>query len=330
MKIKVHCFGKLPAYQDFVLYECTTPIAIEFRKWMESAFSGENDNGSKICKDLFAILVCSESQKEAIIGLIVDSNDQGGLRKFPVASFLTAPSKAIRKAAQWNSAVSLDPALREIENINGIIHSATNLSEVHECFKKWKPEPIKSNKKSDPLNSHFHMESDLKETVQKLGGADGNSTWNRLMWGMKQLSVVDLDWLTNGGIWWPLVEDMDTGFQVDFWSQLLNKQRDLAEKPQLPELYSMIYPRHIEEQHIGAVIFRPLIPEDSALLQMDGDVPPGIIDLAGKRPPLTLDGFYGFQGELRDLLDIDGLKMRDLFRLNLCSAEGISMAPLNT
>ena len=83
----------------------------------------------------------------------------------------------------------------------------------------------------------------------------------------------------------------------------------------------------MDEQNSGTVIFRPLVPEDHALFSPASEPPPGILDLTGSQPPLTLDGYYGFQSELQETLGSDSLKIGDLFRLNMTSGERIELRP---
>jgi len=324
MKIKAHCFGKLPAYQDFVICECTTPLATVYRKWLENSFNSNNDKGDRLKEEYYAIMLASDEYKEGLVGLIRDSHDHGGLRRFPFSVFLTVPSKAIKKAAAGNSAMALTPVWEEVGSVDNEVMEAENLSVVHECFKRWKPEFVKPNKKNEPLLHHESLEYNLKTLVDNLGGPDGNSTWNRVMWGVKQLSNVELDWLTKGGVTWPLINDLDTGFQMDMWALLLNRQRELMGKPPLPELYSMVFPTSVKELSFGAMIFRSLITEDQALFCSQEEPPQGVIDLSGRQPPLTLDGFYAFQCELKDALHSADLKIKDLFELDMVTSDRIS------
>lgn len=319
MKIKINCFGKLPAYQDFVIYDCTGAAATEFRKWMENAFGAQEAPGEPLDGARVSVIIADEVRKEAVLGMIRDSSDHGGLRSFPIAYFMTLPAKAVRKAASSLSILSMEDVWREIEELDESIKGSEVLQDVHERLKKWKPVSIKADKKKNHLLEWAEVDSDLETLIACLGGSEGDTPWNRLMWGIKQLGIVDGDWLGKGGIRWPLVPEYDPGFLMDLWTQLLNRQRQIAGKDPLPRLFTMICPRMIDKQHSGALVFRAMVPEDLALFRRDSDPPPGILDLTGRESPLTLDGYYGFQSELREVLDVEGTKITDLLNVDMTS-----------
>lgn len=123
-RFPLHAYGKLPIYKDFIATGLTEPGPREFRAWLDRGFShrwsvDEDYRSTTIPRHNF-LLRLPES-KTCVAGSMWGSSDEGGLRKFPFALFVSfAPG---HPAAEPLAALEYLPTLeargREIRDGSG-------------------------------------------------------------------------------------------------------------------------------------------------------------------------------------------------------------------
>jgi type VI secretion system ImpM family protein len=88
-------YGKLPIYKDFLRHGLASQEAQAFRQWLDKGFSRYWD-GEPACRDyvigphLFSLRF--EGLGRRVVGGLWGSHDQGELRRFPFALFVSVPA----------------------------------------------------------------------------------------------------------------------------------------------------------------------------------------------------------------------------------------------
>jgi len=316
MKIKVHCFGKLPVYADFITYECTGELGFSYKKWMDAGFIGDADGYKGFPPGRFFVLYGMEKQGETLLGILRDSQDLSGRRRFPFSIFLTFPSKVFQKTEKKISALSLEDLREKMVDLDGRIDRIDDLKNIFHTLGSFELN------KNDLVNAEGTLEKahefpyPLTRLVESL--KDGNTTLNHLIWGIRQISLLEDAWLKTGGIRWPLAPGFKPAFQIDLWMRLFENQRRHMGLAPVPRFYSILYPEVVDsERKTATVLFRDLRPEDTALFLSDSIVLEGIVDLSGNQSLFSLDGFFTFNETIDTLLEDHTLTVADLLKIGM-------------
>lgn len=95
MELPLSLYGKLPVYKDFLRVNVTGPEATALRAWLDRGFSRfwEADDASRDVDLLpHGFLLHLPGAEGVVLGRLRGSHDAGGLRRFPLAVFVTQPA----------------------------------------------------------------------------------------------------------------------------------------------------------------------------------------------------------------------------------------------
>src|SRR5215470_3109326 len=91
----LQAYGKLPIYKDFISVGLTDPAAREFRQWIDRGYSyrwAENEAYRETIIPSHGFLLRLPDSRACVAGVLWGSSDEGGLRTFPFAVFLSFPT----------------------------------------------------------------------------------------------------------------------------------------------------------------------------------------------------------------------------------------------
>jgi len=271
-------YGKLPVYKDFIATGLTEPGAREFRSWLDRGFSRrwsvDEEYRSTIIPSHSFLFRLPES-KTCVAGTLWGSSDEGGLRKFPFAVFVSFPPG--HAAAEPLAALLYLPVLesraREIRDLFG---SAGSLTSFYAKYRGAEVDcPVKPRERllfeaKEELGA-FRI-SELGESVM---GPEAQDLWPGFVTEMERAAAHGLEGGA-GVLRLPIGDGITPARQLKFWMLWLERSAPKRGNSVLGLLYANVSGR-------AAFFFRDLQSEDILLLHPTKDCPGALDPLAAVR-----------------------------------------------
>jgi len=331
MKQRLHAFGKLPAYRDFVSHECTGDDPLAFRVWLEGAFGADLEHPGP--DRAYYVLRAEEGARDAIVGLVRPSRDQAE-RTFPFSLFVSIRGRGLRKTAPAVTPTRLAAIWHDLARFDRDIARARDLADVQRVIERWESIDLDRRPRRDALADVAELDRPLSRIAEPLGASEGGeSIWARLLWGLENLADVETDWLARGGLRIPIVfGPLPAPLQVELWIRRLAAGRAARKRKPLPDLFTLVIPADGDssgstdtglptagsvggaplELSSASLVFRPLDAEDRDLLRHDREAHRSVLDFTGRMPPLTQDGYFAYQERLARWTKDPARRIRDL------------------
>lgn len=302
------CYGKIPAFGDFVAFGKDSKIVSQWREWLHDCFTGEAYKqtvkaGWEAGQDGAARWFVYYPSRKAfmtvgLVGVIAPSTDKGGLRPFPFSLYVEI-SRLEMRSALFLHLRTLESTWRRLDDVRVDMQGAESLNDAMMRVEQrgdipWSPEPTATE----------DMESMLRRVgLDELGYEDEeeDGSLERIAGLLVELrrfgQVVEQRGLQAAAIQLPLFHAVSTVAQLAAWMMLLNRHRRLSRAS-----CSAFFSSEEDEDGRGSacLFWRPLTPEDgravlgvgrsNGLTQLTGDVSESevenMLDRLGDEPTL--------------------------------------------
>ena len=270
----LQAYGKLPIYKDFISVGLTDPGAREFRQWIDKGYSyrwAENEAYRDTPIPPYGFLLRLPESKACVAGMLWGSSDEGGLRRFPFAVFLSFPAGA--PAADLFAALHYLAAFeRQCGEIREGYAAGSSLSAFYKAYRGAEFECA--------LPTREQTNRDLKSalsvlTVSEL--ADALFPAHALeRWPAFTLETEEAFGRSDaaGAIRLPLSGALPRSREIGFWLRWLERLEVGGKRAATGLLYSGGRGRGR-----AALFFRELKPEDFLLLHPSERDQPGVLDV---------------------------------------------------
>jgi type VI secretion system ImpM family protein len=270
----LQAYGKLPIYKDFISVGLTDPAAREFRQWIDRGYSyrwAENEAYRETAIPAHGFLLRLPESKACVAGILWGSSDEGGLRKFPFAVFVSFP--AGQPASDPFAALHYLTALeRQCGEIREGYAAGASLSAFYKAYRGAEFECALPTREQ----AHRDLKSALaavtvSELAEALFGASALERWPAFGGELEQAaSRVD----SAGALRLPLSGALPRSREVGFWLRWLERPEAGRKRGATGLLYSA------GRGPGRAVLFlRDLKPEDFLLLHPSERGQPGVLDV---------------------------------------------------
>jgi hypothetical protein len=258
VRLGVNAYGKLPIYKDFISCGMTDAPAREFRVWIDKGFSHRWSNdeacvGSEIPPMSF-LLRLPESRGYAA-GSMWGSSDEGGLRKFPFALFLSFPRD--HPASEPLAAVEyLSDLEKRASELRFTFGPGASLSSFYQTYRGTEIDiPVKPRAEvTKELKSEL-SDFSIAEFAESLFGDASSAAWPELLASAGALAD------SAGALRVPLSGRLPRAREVEFWLLWLERRDPKGKRPPMGVLYP-----HGHNPGRAVIFFRELKPEDFLLL----------------------------------------------------------------
>ena len=256
-RLPVNAYGKLPIYKDFISSGLTEPAAREFRAWLDKGFSHRwaTDEG---CRDAEIppcnFLMRLPDSRGCAAGSLWGSSDEGGLRKFPFALFLSFP--AAHGAADPIAAVEyLGDLERRASELRFLFGPGASLSSFYQAYRGAELDiPIRSR---EQVSREFRSELagfSIGDFAESVLGSRAAGAWPQL------LAATTAAAESAGALRLPLGGRLPRAREVEFWLLWLDRQDAKRRRP----VTGVLYP-HGHNPGRAIFFFRDVVPEDFLL-----------------------------------------------------------------
>lgn len=281
-RLPINAYGKLPIYKDFISSGMTEPPAREFRAWLDKGFShrwanDESCRGTEIPAHSF-LLRLPES-KGCAAGSLWGSCDEGGLRKFPFAIFLSFP--AAHGAADPVAAVEyLVDVERRASELRFLFGPGSSLSSFYQAYRGAELEvPVRSR---EQVGREFRSELagfTVGEFAESVLGSEAARGWPELLAAAAEAGD------GAGALALPLGGRLPRAREIEFWLLWLDRSGSKRRGP----VTGVLYP-HGHNPGRAFFFFRDVTPDDFLLLHPTRAVMSQVEDAlarvhARQRPP---------------------------------------------
>jgi hypothetical protein len=258
VRLGVNAYGKLPIYKDFISCGMTDPPAREFRVWIDKGFSHRWSNdeacvGAEIPPSSF--LVRLPDSRGYAAGSLWGSSDEGGLRKFPFALFLSFPKD--HAASDPLAAVEyLSDLERRASELRFTFGPGASLSSFYQTYRGTEIEvPVRPRSEvAKELKSEL-SDFSIAEFADSLFGDASTGAWPELLASAGSLAD------SAGALRVPLSGRLPRAREVEFWLLWLERRDPKGKRPPVGVLYP-----HGHNPGRAVIFFRELKPEDFLLL----------------------------------------------------------------
>jgi type VI secretion system ImpM family protein len=267
-------YGKLPIYKDFISVGLTDPAAREFRQWIDRGYSyrwAENEAYRDTLIPPHGFLLRLPESRACVAGILWGSSDEGGLRKFPFAVFLSFPSG--QPAGDLFAALHYLAALeRQCGEIREGYAAGASLSAFYKAYRGAEFEcALPTREQANRELKSALAALTVSELAESLFGAAALERWPALAFEVEgAMSRAD----SAGAIRLPLSGALPRSREIGFWLRWL--ERPAAARKRSPA--GLLYTAGRGPGR-AAFFFRDLQSEDFLLLHPSERGQPGILDV---------------------------------------------------
>lgn len=310
------CYGKIPAFGDFVSFGKDTKIVSQWREWLHAAFTGEHYKdtvraGWEPGADGAARWFVYYPERKGLLtvglaGVIAPSADSTGVRPFPFSLFVEIGRMDLRSSL-FRHLRGLEPAWRRLDDLRADMQGAENLNDALSRVEQRGDVPWRT----DAVDAE-ELETMLRRTalveLADPSDDDEDDTVARIAGYLVQLrrfgQIVDMRGQAAAALRIPLSYEVSPTTQLAAWMMALNQHRRLSRLA-----CSVFFSGEDDEDGAGdAFLFwRPLTPGDGravlgvsegqGITELDGDVSEseldGVIERLGDEPTLASLARFG-------------------------------------
>lgn len=281
------CYGKLPIYKDYISLEVGKGAGEAFKEWLDKGFGtdwGESGGQHATLSHPHRILFAPENQKDIAIATIWSSSDEGGLRKFPFAFFVSLPKKTVTQLGD-RSITRLTPIWEQLESQYLSLDGIPGITEFYDSFRK---SSVNMPMQDDSGDSGDAASQRDAITVRQIGaglfGENFQAGWANILNRLGDAIAYGRKTAGKGGgmaLRLPLAASVDVPLQIEMWLQFVNN--NLGGKMNTP---TVLFPQGGREENAAFVaIWRELRREDVCLLSDNVSEYEHVEDLAGLPVP---------------------------------------------
>ncbi|HXM80205.1 MAG TPA: TagF domain-containing protein, partial [Thermoanaerobaculia bacterium] len=278
-RLSVNAYGKLPIYKDFISSGLTEPAAREFRAWLDKGFSHRwaTDDG---CRESeippYNFLVRLPDSRGCAAGSLWGSSDEGGLRKFPFALFLSFPGA--HGAADPIAAVEyLGDLERRASELRFLFGPGASLSSFYQAYRGAELDvPVRSR---EQVAREFRSELagfSIGDFAESILGSRAPRAWPQLLAATAAASE------RGGALRLPLGGRLPRAREVEFWLLWLERQDAKRRRP----VTGVFYP-HGHNPGRAVFFFRDVVPDDFLLFHPTRTDLPQIYEALAHVPATT-------------------------------------------
>jgi type VI secretion system ImpM family protein len=260
-RFPLQAYGKLPIYKDFISIGLTDAGAREFRQWLDRGFSyrwAENEEYRDTEIPAHGYLLRLPESKSCVAGAVWGSSDEGGLRKFPFAVFLSFP--AAQPAADPVAAVHYLAAIeRRCEEIRDGHAAGASLSAFYKAYRGAEFEcALKTREQAGKELKSAIGDFAVSDFAESLFGARAAARWPGFLAALEDAAV-----RANGpgAIRLPLGGVLPRSREIAVWLRWFDRLDAKRRRPVTGVLYTSG-----RGPGRAVLFFRDLAPEDFLLL----------------------------------------------------------------
>jgi type VI secretion system ImpM family protein len=273
-RFPLQAYGKLPIYKDFISIGLTDAGAREFRQWLDRGFSyrwAENEEYRDTEIPAHGFLLRLPESRSCVAGALWGSSDEGGLRKFPFAVFLSFPISA--PAAEPLAAVHYLAALeRRCEEIRDGYAAGASLSGFYKAYRGAEFEcALKTREQAGRELKSAIGDFAVSDFAESLFGSRAAARWPAFL-----AELEDAANRSNGpgAIRLPLGGVLPRSREISIWLRWLDRLDAKRRRPFTGVLYSSG-----RGPGRAVLFFRDLAPEDFLLLHPAHRGHPQVLDV---------------------------------------------------
>ena len=274
----LQAYGKLPIYKDFISVGLTDPAAREFRQWIDRGYSyrwAENEAYRETPIPPHGFLLRLPESKACVAGILWGSSDEGGLRKFPFAVFLSFP--AGQPASDPLAALHYLTALeRQCGEIREGYAAGASLSAFYKAYRGAEFEcALPTREQANRELKSALAALTVSELAESLFGAAALERWTAFAGEVDQaFSRAD----SAGALRLPLSGALPRSREIGFWLRWIEQTG--RKRAAIGLLFS-----GGRGPGRAAFLFRDLKPEDFLLLHPSERGQPGVLDVGVVEAP---------------------------------------------
>lgn len=260
-RFPLQAYGKLPIYKDFISIGLTDAGAREFRQWLDRGFSykwAENEEYRDTEIPAHGFLLRLPESRSCVAGALWGSSDEGGLRKFPFAVFLSFPTSA--PAAEPMAAVHYLAALeRRCEEIRSGYAAGASLSGFYKAYRGAEFEcALKTREQAGRELKSAIGDFAVSDFAESLFGSRAAARWPDFLAELEEAASRSNG---PGAIRLPLGGVLPRSRELSIWLRWLDRLDAKRRRPVTGALYSSG-----RGPGRAVLFFRDLAPEDFLLL----------------------------------------------------------------
>lgn len=265
------CYGKIPAFGDFVTFGKDSKIVSQWREWLHESFTGDAYKktvraGWEAGRDGAARWFVYYPPRKAFLsvglaGVIAPSTDKGGLRPFPFSLFVEVGRLDLRSPL-FRHLRALETTWRRIDDVRVDMQGAESLNEALDRVEQrgeipWNPAALEPTDMESLLR-----QSDLADLMDP-DDEDEEESLERIAAILVELrkfgQLVEQRGLQAAALSLPLYFEVSATAQLSAWMMLLARHRRLGRAS-----CSVFFCGEEDEEGRGAawLFWRDLTPQD--------------------------------------------------------------------
>jgi type VI secretion system ImpM family protein len=279
----LQAYGKLPIYKDFISVGLTDPAAREFRQWIDRGYSyrwAENEAYRDATISPHGFLVRLPESKSCVAGVLWGSSDEGGLRRFPFAVFLSFP--AGQPAADPFAALHYLAALeRQCAEIREGYAAGASLPAFYKAYRGAEFECALPTREQSQRELKLALGTlTVAELAEALYAEQANELWPLLGAELGEAARSD----ASGAIRLPLSGALPRSREIGFWLRWIDRVEGGRRRPAT----GLLFPGGRGPGR-AVVFYRDLGPEDFLLLHPELRGQAGVLDVGFAAPAPAAD-----------------------------------------
>jgi type VI secretion system ImpM family protein len=297
-RFPLQAYGKLPIYKDFISIGLTDAGAREFRQWLDRGFSyrwAENEEYRDTEIPAHGFLLRLPESKNCMAGALWGSSDEGGLRKFPFAVFLSFP--AAQPAADPVAAVHYLAAIeRRCEEIRDGYAAGASLSAFYKAYRGAEFEcALKTREQAGKELKSAIGDFAVSDFAESLFGARAAARWPGFL-----AAFEDAACRANGpsAIRLPLGGVLPRSREIAVWLRWLDRLDAKRRRPVTGVLYTSG-----RGPGRAVLFFRDLAPEDFLLLHPTQRGHAQVLEIDTPEEPSSFAGASSFAKASEDKVE---------------------------
>jgi type VI secretion system ImpM family protein len=176
-------YGKLPIYKDFLRHGLAAKEAQAFRQWLDRGFS-RHWEANDACRDHpiepHAFSLRFEGLARRVVGCLWGSHDQGELRRFPFALFVSVPV-----GGSFGELAALEALGKVAEQARDLRRTLRESADVQEFAQKMRESSLTLRMDKDAVVrgqlAGALGEVSIRQLAESLYGAEAAATWPALV-----------------------------------------------------------------------------------------------------------------------------------------------------